>query len=150
LTVGVGGPRIAVWIDPAPLGLRNDQLRALPATGAEMQGLLPRIETPVERLDGSVSAVGAEGRADLAQLERLREQVDADYERRADAWPRLERQFRDVAARLDQAGDRASGQAWLGVARSVRFQKGRRSDTLSAYTEAVRWDPQLVELAGDP
>ena len=141
VTVGACGPSIVVWIDPTPLGLGDDQLRVLPGMDAEMQRLLPRIDEAV----APPSGLDTKARAELTQLEELREQVDADYDRRPDAWPRLERQFRDVAARLDRAGDPAAGAAWLGLARSARFQRGRRADTLAAYTEALRRDPEQVD-----
>lgn len=141
VTTGASGPRIVVWIDPTPLGLADDQLRVLPGMDAEMQRLLPRIDHTACAPGG----LDTKARADLMELEKLREQVDADYDRRADAWPRLERQFRDVGVRLDRAADPTAGAAWLGVARSVRFQRGRRADTLAAYTEALRRDPQQVD-----
>jgi hypothetical protein len=133
------GPEIAVLVDPAPIGIRADQLDVLPAMAAEVRGLLSQVVTPA-----SGGGVELAARAELVEAERHREQVDLDYDRPAGAWRILERQFQDLAARLDDAGDSAAGAAWLGAARSIRYQKGRRSDTLSAYTEALRRDPSQV------
>lgn len=131
---------IVVWIDPAPLGVRPEQLHVVPGMAADMEALLPRV-TPAEAGHG----MDVRSRGELAELERLREQVEADYDRPANAWPRLERQFRDLAARLDRARDPYAGAAWIGLARSTRYQKGRRHDVLAAYTEGLRRNPSQVD-----
>jgi hypothetical protein len=137
---GNRGPEIVVWIDPAPIGLRPDQLHAASAMAAQVQSLLPQM-TPARAGRG----VDVDLRAELAELNKRREQVEADYDRPASAWPRLERQFRDLAARLDRAEDPAAGIAWIGVAHSTRYQKGRRADVLAAFAEGLRRDPNQVD-----
>jgi len=81
------------------------------------------------------------GRDLLARAQVLRQQVDNDYDRSPEAWPRAERAFRDAAVRLEAASDPLASDAWAGVAASVRYQKGRRDDRIAAAIEALRWNP---------
>lgn len=136
---GAGGA-VVLMIDPAPIGLRPDQFRTVPML-TDGQSVSP---APVTGTSGR-SGVNRAARAELAKLDQAREQVDANHDRPKSAWPRLEKQFRDVATLLDRSGDPLAGQAWLGVARSTRYQTGRRADTMAAFAESVRRDPGLVE-----
>ncbi len=45
-----------------------------------------------------------------------------------------------AARALDAAGDPQVTDAWVGVARSVRYQKGRRDDRIKAAVKAVYGD----------
>lgn len=136
---GTGGA-VAVMIDPAPAGLRPGQFCTVP-TLTPLSSVAP---TPGNATSGR-SGVNRAARTELAKLEKARELVDADRDRSTSAWPRLERRFRRVAALLDRSGDPVSGQAWLGVARTTRYQPGRRADTMAALAESVRRDPDLVD-----
>ena len=76
----------------------------------------------------------------LARLEAERNEIDADRDHRPRDLRRLEGALRKLADRLAAAGDPSASNAWLSLARTTRYQSGRRDDTLSALIEALYWD----------
>jgi hypothetical protein len=145
------GPEVVLHIDPAPLGLTADAFDHLPDVDRAIQRLLPLVDRTAPALAGSDAA----GRAQLAGAEVQYAVVDADYEREPGSWPRVEQMFLLAAERLAQARDPMVAEAWAGVAKSRRFQRGRRDDRLEAAITAICWDTactsawgELVDAAG--
>lgn len=91
---------------------------APPEFAVVLTRLLPRLDHPAPALTGIASEV----RSWLA------------------AWRSSERNLRTIADQLAQAGDPQVGQAWLMLAQTIRYQSGRRDDTLAAYIEALYYD----------
>lgn len=144
------GPEVALFLDTEPLGLAPELLDDVPELDQVLSRMLRKLDLPAPSLTGCDPA----GRDMLTVAEMLRAEVDADYDRDPDAWPRAERAFRQAASRLEKAGDPMVSAAWAGVARSVRYQKGRRDDRMAAAVIALYWDrsntdawDELVDLA---
>lgn len=97
--------------------------------------------------DSTHSRVEARARAELARAAQARDNVDADYDRGPEAWQRVEHLFRQVATRLDAADDLAASEAWLGVAQSVRYQRGRREQFIEAVIGALQRDRANTEAS---
>lgn len=132
-------PQVVLSIDPGPLGLIAEDFGHPTALSVTLRALLPSLRpgTPGDGMDHRA-------RVELDDAERCQQLVEADWERAPDAYVELERRFRAVARLLDAAKDAAAALAWLGVARSVRYQRGRREDTLVAFTEAIKRDWEQV------
>jgi tetratricopeptide (TPR) repeat protein len=144
------GPQVILWLDPEPLDLHPDVIQTMPDMAASISRLMPRLDEAVPHLNGA----DMQARAALAAAERQREETEANYDREASDWPRLEKTFRGLARNLATAGDPLVSAAWLGVGRSTRYQRGRRDDALAAFVEALYWDRgnrdawwELVDLA---
>jgi hypothetical protein len=134
-------PTVTVSLDLAPLGLEPDAFENVSEMAAVLRGLLPRLDTAQAVMDGRDD----DTRTALARTEQRWQQVDQDHDRSSEAWPRLERDFRGLADRLIAARDRMAGAAWLGLARCLRYQTGRRNDTLAAFTESLFYDRTSLE-----
>ena len=83
-----------------------------------------------------------------------RAQADAQYGGAAPGrWTQAERAFRQAIVQLEQARDPLLAEAWAGLARSVRYQKGRRDDCITAAVTSLYWGrsntvwAELIELA---
>lgn len=137
------GPQIVLLLDPGPLGLGPEALESVPELARAVARLITRLDTAAPAVHG----VDAKARAMLATAEKNYADVcaRASYEQRADAWPHMERAFHDAAVRLGRAEDPMSAAAWLGVARSARYRRGRRDETLAAYVEAAFYDRENPE-----
>ena len=133
-------PQVLLSLDPRPLGLTAEDFGHQTPLSITLRALLPSLRAGTPVADG----VDPRTRAELNDVERCRQLVEADWERAPDAYVKLERRFRAVAGLLDEARDAAAALAWLGVARSVRYQRGRREDTLAAFAEAIKRDPEQV------
>jgi tetratricopeptide (TPR) repeat protein len=118
------------------LGLDSEAVEVAPEMAVRIDRLITRLDEPVPQLSGADTNSGAA----LATAETRREEIEANYDRDPDDWSRLERTFRHLARSLASAGDPLLSEAWLGVARCTRYQRGRRDDTLTAYIEALYWD----------
>lgn len=101
-----------------------------------IQRLLPRLDEPHLPLTG----IDLSAREALATAEEDLAAVDADHSRDPGAWPRVEQEFRDAAEQLARARDPLVSEAWLGVARATRYQRGHRDKMLEAVVEALHWD----------
>ncbi|GIG71141.1 hypothetical protein [Phytomonospora endophytica] len=134
---------VTLSIDPAPLGLSPELFGSSTTIAAVLDGLLHRLDQPQPYLSGLHPAA----RAALEVAERSCEEVDADYDRSPKAWPRLERNVRGILDELIKASDPWISRAWLALARTTRYQKGRRDDTLRAYVESVYCDRSGAEAA---
>lgn len=147
-------PSVVAWLDPSPLGLPPEAFSTGPSRAVVLSELLHRLDRPQPRLTGA----DHQARSDLVAAERQLADVDADYDRAPHAWLVTEAIFRRLVDRLGQAGDPLVAAAWLGVGRSVRFQKGRGRDALAAFVEGLFWDrgnakawSEVVEMASlDP
>jgi tetratricopeptide (TPR) repeat protein len=144
------GPEIVLWLDPGPLGVSAEAFEVVPDLDAAIGRLIGRLDEPTPVLVG----VSEEARVGLAAAEDARAATEADFDRGSEAWPRVEREFRQLADQLASARDPLVSVAWLGAGRSTRYQKGRRDDTLRAFIEALYWDRgnldawiDLVEMA---
>jgi tetratricopeptide (TPR) repeat protein len=86
-----------------------------------------------------------QARAALAAADKVRADIDADYDRSTEDWPRAERAFREVADQLARTQDPLVATAWLGVGRATHYQRGRRDDALHAFIEALHWERDNVD-----
>jgi hypothetical protein len=130
------GPEVVLHLDPAPLGLTAAAFHMTPDLDRAIAQFLPVIDGPVLVLTG----IDSGARAQLASGEQRYEAVDADCERGPGSWPQVEQMFLKAAARLERAHDPLVSAAWAGVARSRRYQKGRRNDRIEAAVTARDWD----------
>jgi tetratricopeptide (TPR) repeat protein len=130
------GAQVVLLLNTGPLGMNPGAFEALPDLDASIWRLLPRLDMPALPLAG----YDPQARAALTEAEAARAETEANYQRAPEDWPRVEKAFRRAAERLGRAEDSQVAAAWLGVARSTRYQKGRRDDTLAAFVEALRWD----------
>lgn len=135
------GPQVVLWLDPAPLGIADEIFQVIPDLNATLIRLLRRLDDPVPALTG----VDEQSRVELASVEQLRADTDADFDRGPEDWPQVERAFRHLAEQLAKARDPFVAAAWLGVGRSTRYQGGHRDATLHALIEALYWDRGNVD-----
>ena len=129
------GPQVVLLIDPQPLGLRAEDFEIIPDMAATLGRLLARLDEPSPLLNG----IDAQARSSLARAQQDVEETDVSYDRDPHDWPRVEAVFQTAADRLAKAGDPCVSAAWLGVGRAIRYQRGRRDDTLTALIEALYW-----------
>jgi hypothetical protein len=130
------GPQMILYLDPAPLGLPASLFDWVPDSARVIRRNLSMLDRPAAQLTGLDPAA----RSMLAAAEEHRAHVDADYGRGADAWPVAERAFVAAARQLQASGDPLVADAWVGVARSVRYLKRRRDDRITAACTALYWD----------
>lgn len=130
------GTQIVLLLDPIPLGLRPEVFDAPPEMAVTVMRLLVRLDERPPVLTGGDSPA----RSALAGLEEQRQEIDANYDRDPGDLPRVEHALRGMAERLSRARDPSASAAWLSVARAVRYQRGRRDDTLIALIEALYWE----------
>ncbi|MGH3158548.1 MAG: HIRAN domain-containing protein [Streptosporangiaceae bacterium] len=129
------GPEVALFLDTEPLGMAPAIFDHVPDLDRVMLQMIDKLDLPAPRMTGCDPAA----RQALVAAEALRTEIDADFDHGPGAWPRAEGALRDVARRLEKAGDPLVSDAWAGVARSVRYQKGRRDDWIAAAVIAVYW-----------
>jgi hypothetical protein len=133
---GALGMRITLHLDLASLGINPSDMDDLPEVDQVILNLLSRLDTPIPPLTGCDEAA----RRALSAAEADRAAVDENRGRSPGDWPRVERAFRTAAARLEAASDPMVSDAWLGVALSTRWQRGRGEEMLTAAVEALRWN----------
>jgi len=130
------GPQVILYLDPASLGLPASKFDWAPVSARVIRRGLSMLDRPAPALTGADPSA----RTMLAAAEERRARVDADFGHSADAWPVTEQAFLAAARHLEAVGDPRVADAWVGVARSVRFQKGRRDDRITAACTALSWD----------
>jgi hypothetical protein len=130
------GMGITLYLDLAPLGIDPADVDYLPELDQVILNLLARLDEPVPVMTGRDDGA----RQALSAAEADRAATDEDYDRNPEDWPRAERAFRAAADRLEAARDPLVSDAWLGVAQSTRYQRGRGEDMLTAAVEALYWD----------
>lgn len=135
------GFQVILFLDCSPLGISPDVFEVIPELARVLGGLLSRLDDSQPVLGG----IDDNARARLAEAESKRAAVDADYERGRDAWPRVERLFRTLVEELRRRNDPTISAAWLGLARSIRYQRDHRDETLAAYVEALYYDRGNVD-----
>lgn len=142
--------QIVLHLDPSPLGLAPAVFGQVPEIDRVIQQHLRQLDAPAPAMNGCDTAA----RGLLYAAEELRSQADADYGHGATKWPEVERAFLQSIERLEQARDPMTADAWAGLARSVRYQKGRRDDWIAAAVRSLYWDrsnktawAELVDLA---
>jgi hypothetical protein len=128
--------QVVLHMDTARLGIPASSLDHIPELDRVIQQHWHKLASPAPQLVGCDPAA----RALLAQAEAHRRAVDDDYGSPSSAWQLVERDFRKVARQLQHAGDPMVADAWLGVARSVRYQKGHRDERIEAAVEALHWN----------
>jgi hypothetical protein len=128
--------RILLFLDLAALGIDPADVDDVPDLDQVILNLLPRLSEPVPAMTGCDD----EARQALATAELDRAATDENYDRSPEDWPRVEQAFRDAAVRLEAARDPLVSDAWLGVARATRYQRGKRDDMLRAAIEALYWN----------
>ena len=125
-----GMPEVVLWLDPSPLGLPPEAFDNIAKPPMTLSELLSRLDQPQPQMTGA----DRQSRADLLAAEKQRADIDADRDRGPQTWPTVEAIFRPLAERLERARDPFTSAAWLGVGRSVRYQRGRRGDALAALS----------------
>ena len=136
--------QVVLRLDPAPLGLTPDDFKPVPEIDRVIQQHLQRLDITAPVMTGCDTAA----RSLLAAAEAQRSQADAED------WPQVERAFLQAIRQMEQARDPLVAGAWAGLARSVRYQKGRRDDRITATVTSLYWDrsnkiawAELVDLA---
>jgi len=129
-------PQVILYLDPAWLGLQPSLFDWVPESARVIGRALAALDQPAPRMTGCDQA----GRDLLAAAEALRVEVDADFDRGPERWPQTERAFLAAAKALEASRDPLAAEAWVGVARSVRFQKGRRDSRIFAAITALYWE----------
>jgi hypothetical protein len=94
------------------------------------------LNTPAPAMTGCDTAA----RSMPAAADAQRSRADAEYEPSATRWPEAERAFLQAIRQLEHARDPLVADAWAGLARSVRYQKGRRDDRITAAVTSLYWD----------
>ncbi|WP_396453062.1 DUF4429 domain-containing protein [Actinomadura sp.] len=134
----IAGMQVVLLIDPRPLGLPPSLFSRVPDIAKAVDKLLGRLDGPPPVLQGRHVAARqalASAEADYAQA------MDTwSGDRPRNTWPDLERRINPLIRKLERAADPKVADAWLLYARSVRFQKGRRDDTLNGYFNCLRFD----------
>jgi hypothetical protein len=128
--------RVVLYLDPARLGLAATDFDWMPESARVIRRALAILDQPAPETTGSDQA----GRHLLATAEALHAEADADSDRGPGRWPQAERGFMAAAKALETARDPLAAEAWAGVARSVRFQHGRRDSRIFAAVTALYWD----------
>jgi hypothetical protein len=128
--------QVILSLNPAPLGLGPEAFDQIPDLDRVLQQHLSRLDAAAPAMTGCDPAA----RNLLAAAEALQAQADAEYGRGTVRWPQVEHAFRQVIPLLEQARDPLLGNAWAGLACSVRYQKGRRDDRIAAAATALYWD----------
>jgi hypothetical protein len=128
--------QVILSLDPAPLGLPPEAFEQVPELDRVLQQHLRTLDAAAPVMTGCDPAA----RDLLAAAEALRAQADAEYGHGAVRWPRVEHAFRQVIPLLERARDPLLADAWAGLARSVRYQKGRRDDWIAAAVTSLYWD----------
>ena len=128
--------QVVLRLDPAPLGLAPDAFKPIPEIDRVIQQHMRRLDTAAPAMTGCDTAA----RSLLAAAEAQRSEADADYEHGATRWPQVERAFLQAIRQLEHARDPLVADAWAGLARSVRYQKGRRDDRITAAVTSLYWD----------
>lgn len=138
----IEGESVVLSLDVTLLGLPPETFGSFTDV---VETLMRRLDQPPPHLTGHDPAA----RAALEAAEDTREEIDADWGRDPQAWPRLEQTVCGILDDLVRARDPWTGRAWLTLARTRRYQKGRRDDTLRAYIEAMFHDRDDTEAAGE-
>ena len=140
-----GEPQVVLLLDPAPLGLPPEAFETVPEMAATITRQLHSLDEPAPLMTGT----DQQARSALALAEERRAEVDGNYDRGPGDWPQVEWSFREVAAQLTRARDPMASEAWLGASRSIRYQKGRRDDTLAAIVGALYFRRDNAEAWSD-
>jgi Protein of unknown function (DUF4236) len=129
--------QVILSLNPAPLGLNPEAFQQIPELDRVLQQYLSRLDAaPAPAMTGCDPGA----RNLLADADKLRSQVDAEYGHGAVRWPQVEHAFRQVIPLLEQAHDPLLADAWAGLARSVRYQRGRRDERIAAAVTSLYWD----------
>lgn len=138
-------------LDTAPLGLDPEIFDHVPELDRVLLQMIGKLDLPAPQMTGCDPTA----RQAFDAAEELWAEVDADYKRAADAWLLAKHAFRDVARRPENAGDPLVSDAWVGIAQSICYQKGRRDDLIAAAVIALYWNRsnrdarvELFDLAG--
>jgi tetratricopeptide (TPR) repeat protein len=128
-------PQVVLLLDPGPLQLTTEAVETMPEMARTLSRLLVRLDQPAPVFNSA----DVNARVSLCDAEQVYEHVDniADWGERAAALPAAERAFGVAADKLRRSKDPLLATALLGLARSIRYQRGRRDDTLAAYVEAI-------------
>jgi hypothetical protein len=118
------GPEVVLSLDTEPLGLAPEIFDHIPDLDRVLLQTIDKLDLPAPQMTGRDPAA----RQALAAAEALWTEIDEDFDRSPRAWPHAESDFREVARRLENVGDPLVSDAWAGVARSVRYQRGRQPD----------------------
>ncbi|MCW2877797.1 MAG: hypothetical protein JWQ95_1897 [Sphaerisporangium sp.] len=118
------GPQIVLMLDTAPVGLPSEAFETVPDLAATLIRLLPRLHQPAPALTGA----------------------NAEARHKLNTWRSSETNLRSIIDRLARAKDPMVGEACLILAKTIRYQAGRRDDTLAAYVEALYYDRTNTDI----
>ena len=128
--------QVILSLNPAPLGLTPAAFEQIPDLDRVLQQHLSMLDAAAPAMTRCDPAA----RNLLAAAEAQRAQADAEYGHGTVRWPQVEHDFRQVIPLLEQARDPLIGDAWAGLARSLRYQKGRRDHRIAAAATSLYWD----------
>jgi hypothetical protein len=134
---GYPATQVILSLNPAPLGLGPEAFDQIPELDRVLQQHLSRLDAGAAP---AMTGCDPAARNLLAAAEALRAQADAEYGHGAVRWPQVEHAFRQVIPLLERARDPLLADAWVGLACSVRYQKGRRDDRIAAAVTSLYWD----------
>ncbi|MEU0723132.1 HIRAN domain-containing protein [Streptomyces sp. NPDC006140] len=130
-------PQILLRLNLSDFGVTADTLRGPSSEFASTADRLTR-----EILAGPSSArpitrEDSKGRQQLQKAEAASVKAWAEADRDPRTLVHIEGMFRAALKRMSASGDPEIGRAWLGLARSLRYQKGRRDEVLTAFLTAL-------------
>ncbi|MFF5260513.1 DUF4429 domain-containing protein [Actinomadura viridis] len=132
------GQQIALLIDPRPLGLPPSLFSDVPDMAGSVERLLGQLADPSPVLHGHHDAARRALATAATDYAQVKETWSGD--RPADAWPTLENRAKALIQQFEQASDPKVAVAWLMYAQCVRYQGGRRDDTLAGYIRCLFYD----------
>lgn len=132
------GQQVSLMLDPRPLDLPPSLFSDAPEMVDSVERRLGQLTGASPVLHGHHDAARRSLAAVATDYTRIKETWSGD--RPLDAWPALENKVRALVQQLEQASDPKVADAWLMYARCVRYQRGRRDDTLAGYFGCLQHD----------
>lgn len=133
-------PSVVLRLDPADFGIDVAAVRSVSSLARSAERLSAELlRTPMPAAPNS-PLQDPKGRRLLAMAEQAWRRAEEERDRSSHTTAAVERRFRDAIARLERARDPQIAVAWLGLARALRYQRGRRDEVLTAFLTALRLD----------
>ena len=129
--------QVVIRLNPGDFGTESTALLGAPGFAATAEHLTREIlgNSAANSMEWKGEDPGA--RTALREAEAEWTAVRDDWNRHPEAYRRTEQPFRNLVKRLEAANDPEVGRAWLGLARAMRYQPGRRDEVLSAFLRSI-------------
>lgn len=130
-------PRILLRLNLADFGVTADTLHG---PSSEFASTAHRLTGEILTRPASTRSVAQEdrkGRKQLHKAESASAKAETEWDREPHTLAQIESMFHTALKRLSASGDPETGRAWLGLARSLRYQKVRRDEVLTAFLTAL-------------